>query len=218
MFEKRVSGMFLGEIFRQVLLSLIESSNLFNGKSSVPLTTQYGIDTATMSDIARDKTAHLEKIGEKITTAFGISESILDDRKAVKLVSEAIVRRSARLAAVAISAISDHTGRFSEATEAKPVDVGVDGSLVEHYPMYCEMCLAACKDILGGNADKRIRLGLAKDGSGVGAALYFTLIIEFIDKLVVHYKQRSKKQPVLHGSGGPFSFFLGCSICFYASS
>ena len=155
---------------------------------------------------------HLEKIGEKITTAFGISESTLDDRRAVKLVSDAIGRRSARLGAVAISAISDHTGRFSEATEAKPVDVGVDGSLVEYYPMYCEMCLAACDEILGGNADKRIRLGLAKDGSGVGAALYFPLNVEFVDKLVVHCKQRSKKQMVWHGSGVALLFF-GCSIC-----
>src|SRR5437016_2322080 len=106
MFEKRVSGMFLGEILRQVLLSMIKSTNLFNGKPSIPLTTQYGIDTSTMSDIAKDTTPNLEKIGEIITRAFGISESTLDDRKAVKLVSEAIVRRSARLAAVAISAIS----------------------------------------------------------------------------------------------------------------
>lgn len=196
MFEKRVSGMFLGEILRQVLLSMIKSSNLFSGKSSVPLTTQYGIDTATMSDIAKDTTPHLEKIGEKIATAFGISESTLDDRRAVKMVSDAIGRRSARLGAVAISAISDHTGRFSEATEANPVDVGVDGSLVEYYPMYCEMCLAACDAILGGNADKRIRLGLAKDGSGVGAALYFPFNVEFVDNLVVHCKQRSKKQMV----------------------
>jgi hexokinase len=171
MFEKRVSGMFLGELLRLVLQYMMKESNLFNGKTSTPLNTQYGIDTSAMSTIAADTSAHLSSVGNIISSAFGISESSLDDRKAVQLVSDAIARRSARLAAVAIAAISDRTGRFSNATEAKPIDVGVDGSLVEFYPHYCDMCLAACEEILGGNADKRIRLGLAKDGSGVGAAL-----------------------------------------------
>ena len=171
MFEKRVSGMFLGEVLRQVLLTLIKDANLFNGKTSTPLNTQYGIDTAAMSTIAGDKSAHLDKVDETITSAFGIPDSSIDDRKAVKLVSDAIARRSARLAAVAVSAVSDHTGRFASATEARPVDIGADGSLVEFYPHYVEMCLSACEEILGNNASKRIRIGLAKDGSGVGAAL-----------------------------------------------
>jgi len=175
MFEKRVSGMFLGEVLRQVLLTLIKDANLFNGKTSTPLNTQYGIDTAAMSTIAGDKSAHLDKVDETITSAFGIPDSSIDDRKAVKLVSDAIARRSARLAAVAVSAVSDHTGRFASATEARPVDIGADGSLVEFYPHYVEMCLSACEEILGNNASKRIRIGLAKDGSGVGAALYFIL-------------------------------------------
>ena len=171
MFEKRVSGMFLGEILRRALLSMIKSANLFSGNSSTPLNTKHGIDTSAMSDIGKDKSTHLEQVGKTIKDKFGISTSSLDDRKSVKLVSDAIVRRSAHFAAVAISAVSDHTGRFAKSTEAKPIDVGVDGSLVELYPNYREMCLAACEAILGNNASKRIRIGLAKDGSGVGAAL-----------------------------------------------
>jgi len=89
----------------------------------------------------------------------------------VRLVSNAIVRRSARLAAVAICAVSEQSGRFKDATEKKPVDVGADGSLVEFYPEYVDLCLAACEEILGNNASKRIRIELQKDGSGVGAAL-----------------------------------------------
>ena len=128
-----------------------------------------------MSTIAGDDSTHLDKVGDTITAAFGIADSSLDDRKAVKLVSDAIARRSARLAAVAVSAVSDHTGRFDSATEASPVDIGADGSLVEFYPNYVRMCLSACDEILGNNASKRIRIGLAKDGSGVGAALYIPL-------------------------------------------
>ena len=46
MFEKRVSGMFLGEVLRQVLLTLVKDVDLFRGKTSTSLNTQFGIDTA----------------------------------------------------------------------------------------------------------------------------------------------------------------------------
>lgn len=201
MFEKRVSGMFLGEILRQCLLTLTKETTLFKDQTSRPLATQYGIDTAAMSTIAGDNTSHLEKVGETIHAAFGIPVSTYDDRKAVKLVADAIAMRSARLAAVAVSAVSDHTGRFESSTEARPVDVGADGSLVEFYPGYVEMCLAACEEILGNNASKRIRIGLAKDGSGVGAALYLPSPFITLHNLrglmvVARCKQRNRMKPV----------------------
>jgi hexokinase len=197
MFEKRVSGMFLGEILRQALLKMI-SAELFSGSSSSKIDAQYGIDTAAMSVIAGDNTPHLTAVGATIVSAFGIHSTSLEDRKCVKLVSDAIVRRSARLAAVAVSAVSDYTGRFAASTEEKPVDVGADGSLVEFYPNYIDMCLEACEEILGNNASKRITIGLAKDGSGVGAALYSLDRIK-TNGLVAHCKRRNRKRMVWFG-------------------
>lgn len=46
--------MYLGEITRNILLSLIDAaprSLLFNGRSSTPLNTHYGLDTAVVSEI-----------------------------------------------------------------------------------------------------------------------------------------------------------------------
>jgi len=171
MFEKRVSGMFLGEILRQSLQFLIQQSSLFNTLSSAALDKQYGIDTASMSTIAADTSPHLDKVRRVIVNDFGIPSPSFDDCQAVKVVSEAIARRSARLAACAVSGVCDFSGRFASATEERPVDVGADGSLVEFYPLYVDMCLEAIDEILGQGASKRIRIGLAKDGSGVGAAL-----------------------------------------------
>jgi hexokinase len=172
MFEKRVSGMFLGEILRYTLVSLTEQAQLFNGSSSPILCKQYGIDTASMSTIAADISPHLDNVKTVIIEDFGIPSPSADDCRAVKLVSDAIARRSARLAACAVSAVCDFSGRYERAREGKPVDVGADGSLVEFYPRYVEMCLEGCEEILGDDASKRIRIELAKDGSGVGAALY----------------------------------------------
>lgn len=53
-FEKMISGMYLGEITRNILVSLIDASPkslLFNGKATTVLNKHYGLDTSVMSDI-----------------------------------------------------------------------------------------------------------------------------------------------------------------------
>lgn len=53
-FEKFVSGMYLGEVARNVIISLIDAApkaHLFSGHSSHPLNKQWGLDTAVLSDI-----------------------------------------------------------------------------------------------------------------------------------------------------------------------
>ena len=57
--------------------------------------------------------------------------------------------------------------------EDEIVDVGVDGSLVEFYPNFEEYIREALREVpeIGVWGEKRIRIGIAKDGSGVGAAL-----------------------------------------------
>ncbi|PSS36844.1 hypothetical protein PHLCEN_2v1272 [Hermanssonia centrifuga] len=53
-FEKFISGMYLGEITRNILLSLIDAAPnplLFNGRSSAQLNGHYGLDTAIISEV-----------------------------------------------------------------------------------------------------------------------------------------------------------------------
>lgn len=72
-FEKFISGMYLGEITRNILLSLIDAapkSLLLNGRASDVLNRHYGLDTAIMSEIedawehGRGKTSLGEKCVE----------------------------------------------------------------------------------------------------------------------------------------------------------
>ncbi|RMJ23984.1 Hexokinase [Aspergillus sp. HF37] len=53
------------------------------------------------------------------------------------------------------------------------IDIGADGSLIEFYPTFVADMRAAMREIpeIGPDGERRIRIGLAKDGSGVGAAL-----------------------------------------------
>jgi hexokinase len=81
----------------------------------------------------------------------------------------AIGKRAARLVAVSLGSVIISTNKLQE---DEIVDIGVDGSLIEHYPGSEEYIREAFKEIGGiGKGEKRIRIGLAKDGSGLEAAL-----------------------------------------------
>lgn len=53
------------------------------------------------------------------------------------------------------------------------VDIGIDGSLIEFYPGFEAYIREALREIseVGISDEKKIRIGIAKDGSDVGAAL-----------------------------------------------
>lgn len=255
MFEKRVSGMFLGEILRRAILALAEdkeaplfqdndsSSNDIHSTTTIadgsPLYEQWGIDTSLLSVVQGDHSAGFRLTRQALDRDLGVSAASIEDAEAVKLLVEAIGRRSARLSAVAIGAIVLATGRLTTAppsgaaaigsgptdkpasasqimddvkkldlpaaatdtaeklqaaaaplVDAPPVvpasssssdavaeedvvDIGVDGSLVEYYPGFEDYIREALREIpeIGVKGEKRIRIGIAKDGSGVGAAL-----------------------------------------------
>lgn len=127
-----------------------------------------------MSVAAADNTPDLGTLRQALEGQLLVYSPSLEDAQAFKAVSEAIGRRSARLAAVAVAAIVLKTGKLTDpAYDGEPIDVGVDGSLVEHYPYFRDMMYEAFKATagIGGAGADRIRIGIAKDGSGVGAAL-----------------------------------------------
>ncbi len=67
------------------------------------------------------------------------------------------------------------------------MDIGADGSLVEHYPLFRDMIYEALKSVeaIGAEGVERIRIGIAKDGSGVGAALIALVAADMKKKGIV---------------------------------
>ncbi|WVR05189.1 hypothetical protein IAU60_002201 [Kwoniella sp. DSM 27419] len=172
-FEKMVSGMYLGEITRNMLLHLIDASVLFDGYSSKILNTHYGFDTAFVSGVEGAKDA--EEVKKLISSQLGVESQYIKDQDAeiVQWATRMVSDRACKLAAVAIAAIVLHTGadKVTEGEKDEGVDVGVDGSVAEFLPRFSERVAEGLRAILGEEGAKRVRLGLAKDGSGVGAAL-----------------------------------------------
>lgn len=200
MFEKRVSGMFLGEILRLTIIDLLKnedvqlfkdvnsSSNDWRSTTSIAkdsgIFKQWGVDTAIMSVAAADNTPDLGPLRQALEDQLSVYAPSLEDAQAFKAVAEAIGRRAARLSAVAVAAVVLKTGKLTDPEWAgEDVDIGVDGSLVEHYPYFRDMMYEAFKSIegIGEAGADRIRIGIAKDGSGVGAAL-IALVATAMDK------------------------------------
>jgi hexokinase len=188
MFEKRVSGMFLGEILRLTIVDLLkdEKASLFKDtnssfndwKSTTNISPQsaffkpWAVDSSIMSVAAADNTPELSTLRQELENSLRVYTPSLEDAVAFKAIAGAIGRRSARLAAVAIGAIVLQSGKLDD-PNGEAVDIGVDGSLVEHYPFFRDMIYEALKAIdgIGPKGADKIRIGIAKDGSGVGAAL-----------------------------------------------
>jgi len=200
MFEKRISGMFLGEIVRRAIMPLVKdpkialfsdpdsSANDVHSTTSIapesPLYEQWGLDTSFLSITHGDSSQGLKVTRQTLDKEYGVSAVSAEDAEAVKLIASAVGKRAARLAAVAIGAIVIATDKLQKpkdiatadsetVNEDEIVDVGVDGSLVEFYPGFEDYIREALREIegIGKHGEQRIRIGIAKDGSGVGAAL-----------------------------------------------
>uniref|UniRef100_A0A3B5QXF3 Phosphotransferase n=1 Tax=Xiphophorus maculatus TaxID=8083 RepID=A0A3B5QXF3_XIPMA len=156
-FEKMISGMYLGEIVRLVLMKLTEKKLLFKGEVSEALRTKETFETKFISMIEDG----LEN-AKKILTELGLTWDLVDAR-VVRLVCETISSRSARLCAAALATIVDRI-RANRGLPHLKTTVGVDGTVYKKHPkMQLSMHFLA--------PDCKIKFLVSEDGSGKGAAM-----------------------------------------------
>ncbi|KAH9049279.1 hypothetical protein EDB83DRAFT_2226901 [Lactarius deliciosus] len=216
-YEKFISGMYLGEVTRNILLALVDAAPqpiLFNGKATERLNKHYGLDTEMLSLVESawsgrdgsdtdDVTAaaalvedpeklgpatvqRLKRVQEIVQDTLGYApgEVSLRDAALVRWAAALVVRRSARLSACAVATVALQMGYVSglgkdarpavaAAAGGKPYAIGIDGSLYQHYPGFEERMREALRILLGPEVEKRVEVGLAKDGSGVGGTCSF---------------------------------------------
>ncbi|KAF7331765.1 Phosphotransferase [Mycena kentingensis (nom. inval.)] len=213
-FEKMISGMYLGEVTRNILVSLIDAAPkalLFSGQTTAVLNAQWGLDTSVLSGVEeawegndvtnkalRENPAprlsafedeskldsalvrRLERVRAVIVKEVGLSEAhvSLADAAIVRWACYVVTRRAALLSGVAVGAVLVQTGHgVLKGQEGKPtknestIRVGVDGSLIQFYPHFEEMLRESLRCVVGDDVETKVQIGLAKDGSGVGAAL-----------------------------------------------
>ncbi|KAI8897032.1 hypothetical protein BC833DRAFT_540711 [Globomyces pollinis-pini] len=167
-FEKLISGLYLGEIVRNILVDLIKAGELFSGNGSPALNIPYQFDTAYMSRIERDHSLSLSDTRQLLEDVLNVPNTSYDDRRIVKHVCELVGTRAARLSAAGIAALVTKINRLDACT------VAIDGSVYEHYPHFGNRMRDALQEILGITA-QNIVMEQARDGSGQGAALIAAL-------------------------------------------
>jgi hexokinase len=123
--EKRVSGMYLGELMRLVILHCQDQGilNLVLCDES-PCRRQYGLDSSFLSLLANDGTEDSIKVTEAIERVLSARFVSCKDAEIMKQLADGIVRRSARLAGSALGAIIIQSGRLS-ATQSEKRNVRV---------------------------------------------------------------------------------------------
>ncbi|CAG8462730.1 14123_t:CDS:2 [Racocetra persica] len=171
-FEKMISGMYLGEIARNIILHLIDRRLLFDGYSSKDLNRNYSFETEYMSVIEADGSHTLDDTKKVLEESLNIPSTTLTDRQIVKRVCQIVGLRAARLSSTTLAAVIIHCGVVECG-----VSVGIDGTLFELYPHFSARLETALRELFGTNFDK-VKISLARDGSGVGAALAAMLATE----------------------------------------
>jgi len=165
--EKMVSGMYLGEITRLILIDLIKKDLLFLNEpdAAESFKKKDSLKTEHMSLIEGDETTNLDEV-EQFFNNNGISNITLHDKTILKRLCEFVSARAARLGAAAISAVI--TWIDPELNDRHTV--GIDGSLFEKYPGFGAKMTDVFKKLFAEKAEK-IMLVHSKDGSGKGAAI-----------------------------------------------
>ncbi|GHJ86444.1 hypothetical protein NliqN6_2846 [Naganishia liquefaciens] len=163
-FEKMIAGLYLGEVFRLVVMEMIDAGELFLGQNTYKMEKAYAMDTAFLSLMESDPTDELLTVIGVFSYFFGI-ETTLEERQFFRSLAKLIGTRAARLSACGIAAIVSKKGYLE-----KGCSVGADGSLYNKYPGFADRIHQALVDIFG-DAGKNIRTHHAEDGSGVGSAI-----------------------------------------------
>ncbi|KAI7875239.1 actin-like ATPase domain-containing protein [Lichtheimia hyalospora FSU 10163] len=182
-YEKMMSGAYLGELARLVIVSLtIEHKVLFGGHLPPPWKEPWSLTTTWMSEMEsmQDNEQRLAKFNEWIAikssdndhppTTIGTSE----DMEQLMQVCTMISTRAATLASAAMAAIIEQQGLLVDGDGNNindPIIIGVNGSTFEKYPQMQQRIYSNLRSWFGDQIAARIQVDLAKDGSSIGGAL-----------------------------------------------
>ncbi|KAB2065375.1 hypothetical protein ERO13_A09G081100v2 [Gossypium hirsutum] len=170
-YEKVISGMYLGEIFRRVLCRMAEEA-FFGDVVPPKLKEPFILGTPVMSAMHHDTSPDLKVVANNLKDILEISNTSLKMRKVIVQLCDIVATRGARLSAAGLLGILKKMGRdtIKEGEKQKTV-IAMDGGLYEHYEEYRNSLENCLKELLGEEVCKTIKIEHSNDGSGIGAAL-----------------------------------------------
>ncbi|KAI1335654.1 hexokinase [Xylariaceae sp. FL0016] len=181
-FEKCIAGLYLGEIFRLILVDLHDNKDIhiFEGQDIKYLRKAYSLDASFLSNIEDDPFENLSETADLFKEKLHLS-CTRPELELIRRAAELIGTRAARLSACGVAAICSKKN-------LQPCHVGADGSVFNKYPHFKARGAQALREILDWPAKKSLKeedpveILAAEDGSGVGAALIAALTLKRVQK------------------------------------
>ncbi|KAL7272332.1 hexokinase [Rhizina undulata] len=178
-FEKMVAGLYLGEIFRLVLVDLHANQDvkIFEKQDISALQVEYSLDASFLAEIESDPWENLMETHALFEKKLNIVTTE-PERKLIRRLAELIGTRAARLSACGVAAICSKKNITA-------CHVGADGSVFNKYPNFQQRGAQALREIFGWDKSVRkdpIQMVPSEDGSGVGAALIAALTMQRIKR------------------------------------
>ncbi|XP_061115711.1 hexokinase-4 isoform X1 [Conger conger] len=164
LYEKLISGKYMGELVRLVLLKLVNEDLLFNGEASDLLKTKGSFETCFVSQVESDSGDRKQIYN--ILTSLGLLPSEFDC-DVVRLVCESVSTRAAHMCGAGLAGVINRM-RERRSQEALKITVGVDGSVYKLHPCFKDRFHEIVRD-LAPHCD--IAFIQSEEGSGRGAAL-----------------------------------------------
>ena len=165
--EKMISGKYLPQLVRLMVVDLIKKEKLFGGRVPEIFRLKDTFQAYYMDTIESGSEKEVNKLARQI---FGRVLTV-EERLIMAMVCHAVARRSARIAGALIAGALTRVEKRSK----NKVTVAIDGSLFEKYPGYHRMLEEAIRE-LEGVKGRGISLKLTKDGSGIGAAVIAAVV------------------------------------------
>ena len=176
-FEKMSAGLYLGEIYRHVVLELYEKNLLFASQDASKLRESYILDTGFLSTIENDMTPAMARTRTLFKETLGF-EASPEELIFSQRLAEAIAVRGSRLCTCGIAAICRKKGITSG-------HVAADGSVANKHPTFKKRWAKAMGEVFDWDKDRTedpIVITSAEDGSGVGAAVIAAMTLERMEK------------------------------------
>ncbi|CRK16929.1 hypothetical protein BN1723_011159 [Verticillium longisporum] len=177
-----IAGLYLGEIFRLVLVDVHENKpvGLFKDQDISALRKAYSLDSSFLSAIEEDPFENLSETQDLFVAKLNLNLNRAE-LEFVRRLAELVGTRAARLSACGVAAIC-------KKKNYETCHVGADGSVFNKYPHFKERGALALREILDWPEKKNptdedpIEILAAEDGSGVGAALIAALTLKRVQQ------------------------------------
>lgn len=160
-YEKLISGMYLGELTRLILVDAIDKGILFDGKKQPILEQKGKFETRFLSEIESDESRDQFVKARQVISELGISCSEFDLR-VLRYICECVSVRASDLAGAGVASLVNKIGR-------RRMTVGMDGSLYKFHPHFGKRMRITCERLVCDCI--QVEFVLSEDGSGRGAAL-----------------------------------------------